>query len=84
MEETKNPMDKFEAIPPPLRQDQETRKEKKARLWKEGILKAREKAINGLQQYNPKVDPNAKGDPYKTIFVCRIVFILQEQKSHPY
>jgi hypothetical protein len=75
MEDIKNPLDRFETVAPPLRKDQETRKEKKARLWREGILEARENAINGLQQYNPKADPNAKGDPYKTIFVCRIVIM---------
>jgi len=82
-EENKAILEVFEKGKPPVNDVDETTKERKERMWKESILKSRQAAIDGMNAYNPKQDPNIRGDPYKTLFVCRLVCkLIRATKSH--
>lgn len=40
------------------------------------LEKGAEKAAEELQKYDPNNDPKVSGDPYKTLFVARLVSVL--------
>ena len=72
VEPARNYMELFENGPPPERMLEETPKDKKLREWKERLMETKKKAKEEMKKWDPKTNPNATEDPYKTLFVCRI------------
>nr|AAT64947.1 U1 snRNP [Zea mays]AAT64948.1 U1 snRNP [Zea mays] len=58
----------------------ETRAEKKARIRNNKLEQGAAKVAEELQKYDPQSDPNATGDPYKTLFVARLNYETSEQR----
>ncbi|KAG2538868.1 hypothetical protein PVAP13_9NG358300 [Panicum virgatum] len=58
----------------------ETRAEKKARIRNNKLEQGAAKVAEELQKYDPQSDPNATGDPYKTLFVARLNYETSEHK----
>ncbi|CAN6294030.1 unnamed protein product [Urochloa humidicola] len=58
----------------------ETRAEKKARIRNSKLEQGAAKVAEELQNYDPQSDPNATGDPYKTLFVARLNYETSEHK----
>ncbi|XP_074317626.1 uncharacterized protein LOC141653686 isoform X2 [Silene latifolia] len=46
--------------------------QKKARIHQLRLEKGAKKVVEDLEKYDPQNDPNATGDPYKTLFVARL------------
>ncbi|XP_010464955.1 PREDICTED: U1 small nuclear ribonucleoprotein 70 kDa-like [Camelina sativa] len=58
----------------------ETPAQKRERIHKSRLEKGVEKAAEELKKYDPNNDPNASGDPYKTLFVARLNYETSESK----
>ncbi|XP_062206057.1 U1 small nuclear ribonucleoprotein 70 kDa-like isoform X2 [Phragmites australis] len=58
----------------------ETRSEKKARIRMNKLEQGAAKVAEEIQKYDPQSDPNATGDPYKTLFVARLNYETPEHK----
>ncbi|KAK3157323.1 hypothetical protein QOZ80_2AG0119350 [Eleusine coracana subsp. coracana] len=58
----------------------ETRAEKKARIRQNKLEQGAAKVVEELQTYDPQSDPNATGDPYKTLFVARLNYETPEHR----
>ncbi|CAN6282530.1 unnamed protein product [Urochloa humidicola] len=58
----------------------ETRAAKKARIRQLKLEEGAAKVAEELQKYDPQSDPNAIGDPYKTLFVARLDYETSEHK----
>ncbi|CAN6299898.1 unnamed protein product [Urochloa humidicola] len=58
----------------------ETRAEKKDRIRNSKLEQGAAKVAEELQNYDPQSDPNATGDPYKTLFVARLNYETSEHK----
>lgn len=72
IDSVRNYLGLFENGPPPERVKEETPQEKKGKAWKEKVLGNRRKTKEEIKSWSPKNNPNATGDPYKTLFVCRL------------
>ena len=70
-----NPL--FEDGAPPKREKFESKKERIAKDWNEKILKNRAEIKKNIKTWNPHEDENILGDPYKTLFICRMVNIFK-------
>ncbi|GMH24126.1 hypothetical protein Nepgr_025969 [Nepenthes gracilis] len=64
---------------PPV-QEAETPMQRRARIHKLRLEKGAEKAAEELEKYDPQNDPNATGDPYKTLFVARLSYETTESR----
>ncbi|KAG5382288.1 hypothetical protein IGI04_033758 [Brassica rapa subsp. trilocularis] len=64
----------------PPKPEVETPAQKRERIHKSRLEKGVEKAAEDLQKYDPNNDPNASGDPYKTLFVARLNYETSESK----
>ncbi|KAF3591228.1 hypothetical protein DY000_02024164 [Brassica cretica] len=64
----------------PPKPDVETPAQKRARIHKSRLEKGVEKAAEDLKNYDPNNDPNASGDPYKTLFVARLNYETSDSK----
>ncbi|OEL30055.1 U1 small nuclear ribonucleoprotein 70 kDa [Dichanthelium oligosanthes] len=53
---------------------------KKARIHEIKLEQGAAKAAEELQKYGPQSDPNATGDPYKTLFVARLNYETSEHR----
>ncbi|XP_062200388.1 U1 small nuclear ribonucleoprotein 70 kDa-like [Phragmites australis] len=58
----------------------ETRDEKKARIRMNKLEQGAAMVAEELQKYDPQSDPNATGDPYKTLFVARLNYETPEHR----
>ncbi|TKV92974.1 hypothetical protein SEVIR_9G196500v4 [Setaria viridis] len=58
----------------------ETRAAKKARIRQLKLEEGAAKVAEELQKYDPQSDPNATGDPYKTLFVARLNYETSEHR----
>ncbi|XP_010503733.1 PREDICTED: U1 small nuclear ribonucleoprotein 70 kDa-like [Camelina sativa] len=72
-----NPGDPEYAPPKP---EVELPSQKRERIHKLRLEKGVEKAAEDLKKYDPNNDPNATGDPYKTLFVSRLNYESSESK----
>jgi len=73
-------VDYFETDPPPPRESWESPLERKARRHKEKLEKHKDELKKLISDYDPHKDPNAQGDPFKTLFVARISYDTTEKK----
>ncbi|XP_024006918.1 U1 small nuclear ribonucleoprotein 70 kDa isoform X2 [Eutrema salsugineum] len=64
----------------PPKPEVETPAQKRERIHKSRLEKGVEKAAEELKKYDPNSDPNASGDPYKTLFVARLNYETSESK----
>ncbi|KAF3487086.1 hypothetical protein F2Q69_00055018 [Brassica cretica] len=64
----------------PPKPNVETPAQKRARIHKSRLEKGVEKAAEDLKNYDPNNDPNASGDPYKTLFVARLNYETSDSK----
>ncbi|XP_010444742.1 PREDICTED: U1 small nuclear ribonucleoprotein 70 kDa [Camelina sativa] len=64
----------------PPKPEVETPAQKRERIHKSRLEKGVEKAAEELKKYDPNNDPNASGDPYKTLFVARLNYETSESK----
>lgn len=62
----------FENGPPPEKEKVENYKEHKEREWREKTLEHIKKVKEEMKNWDPKYNPNATHEPYKTLFVCRL------------
>ncbi|KAK9822157.1 hypothetical protein WJX81_000658 [Elliptochloris bilobata] len=62
------------------RVDAESKAEKKLRVAAQKIARAQEQIEAGLKEWDPAKDPEAAGDPFKTLFVGRISYEATEKK----
>ncbi|DBA95332.1 hypothetical protein WJX82_000186 [Trebouxia sp. C0006] len=60
--------------------NQESKAEKKTRVLEEQKQAAEDAVQKGVEEWNPKDDPHAQGDAFKTLFVSRISFETTEKK----
>ncbi|XP_015065828.1 U1 small nuclear ribonucleoprotein 70 kDa isoform X1 [Solanum pennellii] len=58
----------------------ETPTERRARIHKIRLEEGAKKAAEELEKYDPGSDPNATGDPYKTLFVARLNYETTESR----
>ncbi|XP_020216296.1 U1 small nuclear ribonucleoprotein 70 kDa [Cajanus cajan] len=58
----------------------ETPAQKRARIHKLRLEKGAAKAAEELEKYDPHNDPNASGDPYKTLFVAKLSYETTESR----
>ncbi|CAN8254782.1 unnamed protein product [Cochlearia groenlandica] len=58
----------------------ETPAQKRERIQKSRLEKGAEKVAEDFKKYDPNNDPNASGDPYKTLFVSRLNYESTESK----
>jgi len=72
--------DVFEKIPPPPIIPYETPKQRHARLREAKIRENEAKIEREIKKWNPKKDPNATGDAYKTLFVANMSYDTSEKK----
>nr|XP_010316354.1 U1 small nuclear ribonucleoprotein 70 kDa isoform X1 [Solanum lycopersicum]XP_010316355.1 U1 small nuclear ribonucleoprotein 70 kDa isoform X1 [Solanum lycopersicum]XP_025885306.1 U1 small nuclear ribonucleoprotein 70 kDa isoform X1 [Solanum lycopersicum] len=56
------------------------RLERRARIHKIRLEEGAKKAAEELEKYDPSSDPNATGDPYKTLFVARLNYETTESR----
>ncbi|KAK9678259.1 hypothetical protein RND81_11G199600 [Saponaria officinalis] len=64
---------------PPVK-EAETPEQKRARIHQLRLEKGAAKVAEDLEKYDPQNDPNATGDPYKTLFVSRLNFETLESR----
>ncbi|KAG2265129.1 hypothetical protein Bca52824_072208 [Brassica carinata] len=64
----------------PPKPNVETPAQKRARIHKSRLEKGVEKAAEDLKNHDPNNDPNASGDPYKTLFVARLNYETSDSK----
>ncbi|KAK9714281.1 hypothetical protein RND81_06G083800 [Saponaria officinalis] len=64
---------------PPVK-EAETLEQKRARIHQLRLEKGAAKVAEDLEKYDPQNDPNATGDPYKTLFVSRLNFDISESR----
>ncbi|AEE78693.1 U1 small nuclear ribonucleoprotein-70K [Arabidopsis thaliana] len=64
----------------PPKPEVELPSQKRERIHKLRLEKGVEKAAEDLKKYDPNNDPNATGDPYKTLFVSRLNYESSESK----
>ncbi|KAH9623226.1 hypothetical protein KSS87_020643 [Heliosperma pusillum] len=64
---------------PPVK-EAETPAQKKARIHQLRLEKGAKKVVEDLEKFDPQNDPNATGDPYKTLFVARLSFETSESR----
>uniref|UniRef100_A0A1J3EZG8 U1 small nuclear ribonucleoprotein 70 kDa n=2 Tax=Noccaea caerulescens TaxID=107243 RepID=A0A1J3EZG8_NOCCA len=64
----------------PPKPEVETPAQKRERIHKSRLEKGVEKAEEEIKKYDPNNDPNASGDPYKTLFVARLNYETSESK----
>ncbi|CAA7019410.1 unnamed protein product [Microthlaspi erraticum] len=64
----------------PPKPEVETPAQKRERIQKLRLEKGVAKAAEDLTKYDPNNDPNATGDPYKTLFVSRLNYESSESK----
>ncbi|KAK8916071.1 U1 small nuclear ribonucleoprotein 70 kDa [Platanthera zijinensis] len=64
---------------PPV-QKGETPAQRRARIHLLRLEKGARKAAKELEKYDPHKDPNATGDPYKTLFVARLSYESSEYR----
>ncbi|XP_065647402.1 U1 small nuclear ribonucleoprotein 70 kDa isoform X2 [Hydra vulgaris] len=70
----------FEVKPPPPATRGETREEKEERKKYEKETATTKELERKLASWDPHTDPNASGDPFKTLFVARINYDTTESK----
>lgn len=73
-------VDYFESKAPPPIEPWESPLERKLRRHKEKMLAQKESLKKLIEKYDPHKDPNAVGDPFKTLFVARVSFDTTEKK----
>ncbi|KFK34315.1 hypothetical protein AALP_AA5G129200 [Arabis alpina] len=64
----------------PPKPEVELPSQKRERILKSRLEKGVEKAAEDFKKYDPNNDPNATGDPYKTLFVSRLNYESSESK----
>lgn len=62
------------------RVDWESKPEKDVRVATERREAAKQQQEEGLSAWDPQKDPNAEGDPFKTLFVSRLSYEVTERK----
>eukprot|EP00195_Chlamydomonas_chlamydogama_P016989 CAMPEP_0202892582 /NCGR_PEP_ID=MMETSP1392-20130828/2297_1 /ASSEMBLY_ACC=CAM_ASM_000868 /TAXON_ID=225041 /ORGANISM="Chlamydomonas chlamydogama, Strain SAG 11-48b" /LENGTH=384 /DNA_ID=CAMNT_0049576591 /DNA_START=135 /DNA_END=1289 /DNA_ORIENTATION=- len=67
-------------LPVQARIDTETAIEKKNRITEWKKEEAQNQVMESLKSWEPNKDPKVQGDPYKTIFVARLAFDVNEKK----
>ncbi|PRW61455.1 U1 small nuclear ribonucleo isoform A [Chlorella sorokiniana] len=67
-------------LPTQARVDLETKLEKDIRLRQERQQAAAAQREEAVQGWDPAKDPNAEGDPFKTLFVSRLSYDVTERK----
>ncbi|EDQ91989.1 uncharacterized protein MONBRDRAFT_22712 [Monosiga brevicollis MX1] len=74
-------LDQFETTAPPPRVGQflETREARKQRKAKEAIERQEPQLSAALEAWKPKENPKATSDPFKTLFVGRLSYALDEE-----
>jgi len=70
----------FSTDPNPDRADWESPLQRKARLHKEKLEAHKESQKQAIESYDPHKDPEASGDPFRTLFVSRISYDTTEKK----
>lgn len=70
----------FSSDPPPVREPWESPLERKARRHREKVQAHKSAQKKIIDSYDPHKDPNASGDPFKTLFVGRISYDTTEKK----
>lgn len=65
---------------PPKKDAWESPLERKARRHAEKVAAHKEVLKKLIEKYDPHKDPNASGDPFKTLFVARISYDTTEKK----
>jgi len=70
----------FSTEKPPKREHWESPLERKARRHREKAAAHKEALKKMIDKYDPHKDPNASGDPFKTLFVARISYDTTEKK----
>jgi len=70
----------FSAEKPPKRDPWESPLERKSRRSKERMDAHAEEMQQYLEKYDAHKDPNANGDPFKTLFVARLSYDTTEKK----
>mmetsp|Transcript_72281 Transcript_72281/g.211832 ORF Transcript_72281/g.211832 Transcript_72281/m.211832 type:complete len:344 (+) Transcript_72281:100-1131(+) len=73
-------VDYFSAEKPPERDAWESPLERKARRHREKVQAHKDALQKLIDKYDPHKDPNASGDPFKTLFVARISYDTTEKK----
>ncbi|KAL9327760.1 hypothetical protein ACSQ67_002763 [Phaseolus vulgaris] len=58
------------------------RAQKRARIHKLRLEKGAAKAAEELEKYDPQNDPNVSGDPYKTLFVAKLVRLVADKETN--
>ena len=72
MERDRNYLSLFENDAPPEKTKEETPAERKEREWKEKMISHVKEIKRHMIAWNPKNNPNATKDPYKTLVVSRL------------
>jgi len=70
----------FSSDPPPPKEPWESPLERKARRHLEKVQAHKDAQKKIIEAYDPHKDPNASGDPFKTLFVGRISYDTTEKK----
>lgn len=70
----------FSSEKPPKREYWESPKERKERRTRDKMAEHKEELKKLIAKYDPHKDPNAHGDPFKTLFVARISYDTTEKK----
>jgi len=70
----------FSTESPPKPEPWESPLERKARRHNEKMEAHKEEMKKFMDKYDPHKDPNASGDPFKTLFVARISYDTTEKK----
>ncbi|EFJ23908.1 hypothetical protein SELMODRAFT_102480, partial [Selaginella moellendorffii] len=58
----------------------ETIAERRARVNAARLEKGKEKLAEEIPKYDPRSDPNARGDPYKTLFIGKLSYETTEHR----
>lgn len=70
----------FGTDPPPPKEEWESPMQRKARRHAEKMAAHKASLQKLIEKYDPHKDPNASGDPFKTLFVARISYDTTEKK----
>lgn len=73
-------VDCFAKEKPPKRDAWESPKEKKERRMSAKTEEHKKELKKLIEKYDPHKDPNASGDPFKTLFVARVSYDTTEKK----